>query len=105
MTVPSANELGSSGLKEAQIILQRLVRQQVPTGNYSTTIVRGGGRPEVYLAFEKEADARKLADAMHAKVIAGNAGWATRCAFSLSASAAVAMAADLPPPKSNPRTK
>jgi hypothetical protein len=54
-------------LQEAQSVLQRFVRRQKPSIDYATTVVREAGRPEIYLAFDDEDDARKVAAAVKAE--------------------------------------
>ena len=45
-------------LKEVRNLLNRLVRQQKPRGDYAATVVRDTGRPEAWFAFDDETDAR-----------------------------------------------
>jgi hypothetical protein len=56
--------------REAQVLLECLVRIQKPASYYATTVVRDAGRPEVHLAFEDKGDAQKLADAVEAEATA-----------------------------------
>ena len=52
--------IGGSELAEAQVVLRRLGNEQKPAGDYAATLVRDTGRPEVYLAFDDEGDARNF---------------------------------------------
>jgi hypothetical protein len=70
-------------LKEVQKLLSRLVSQQKPSGDYASTVVREAGRPEVYFAFDDEADARKFGDAVEAETTDTYPGWASQRAFQL----------------------
>jgi hypothetical protein len=99
-SVPAAREVGNSDLKTAQYVLGRLVRELAPTGEYATTLVRASGRPEVYVAFEHEDDARKVAQAVRAKVSRRYTGWASQRACRLDAVTVRAMLSSHPPVKS-----
>jgi hypothetical protein len=90
-------------LQAAQSVLQRFVRKQKPSSDYATTVVRQTGRPEVYLAFEDEGDARKLAEAVEAEVTAGYPGWASQRAFQLDGAKLTELEVSLPAPKRDPR--
>ena len=87
------------GPKHAQLVLERLLRQGHPTGAYATTIVRESGRPEIFLAFEEERDARTLGDALQAAETDRIPGWMTRRMVELDGEAIAAIAASLPPPR------
>ncbi len=102
-SVPAARDVGNSDLKTAQYALGRLIREMAPSGDYATTLVRAAGRPEVYLAFEHEDDARKIAQAVQAKVSRRYAGWASQRAFRLEAATVSAMLSAHPPVKSRQR--
>jgi hypothetical protein len=65
-------------LAATQYVLKRLVSKQKPAGDYAAAVVRDTGRPEVYFAFEDEADARKLAAAVKAKATGRYPGWASQ---------------------------
>jgi len=86
-------------LKEVQQLLQRLVRARHPVGDYATTIVREAGRPELYVAFAEEGDARKLAAELQAVPTDSYPGWATQRAVHLAGATVQALAASLPLPK------
>jgi hypothetical protein len=90
-------------LKEVQQLLQRLVRARHPAGDYATTIVREAGRPELYLAFAEEGDARKLAAELQAVATDSYPGWATQQAVHLDGATVRALAASLPLPKTRPK--
>jgi hypothetical protein len=74
-------------------VLMRLIRQQKPAGDYAATVVRDAGRPEIYLAFEEEGDARKFAAAVKAKASGSYPGWASQRAFQLDGVKLTALAA------------
>jgi hypothetical protein len=80
-------------------LLKRLVRQQKPAGDYATTVVRDSGRPEMYLAFDNEADARKFAATLEAGSTARYPGWASQRAFEGDGAKLRALEASLPLPK------
>jgi hypothetical protein len=101
--MPSAQAVGGSDLRVAQSALLRLLRTKNPAGDYTTTIVRQDGPAQVFFAFEKEEDARLLADAIGAEVTAGRGGWASRRAVELGAARLDAVIASLPPPRTRPR--
>jgi hypothetical protein len=90
-------------LKEVQQVLQRLVRARHPVGDYATTIVREAGRPELYLAFAEEGDARKLAAELQAVATDSYPGWGTQRAVHLDDATVTAVAASLPLPKTRPK--
>jgi hypothetical protein len=91
--------VGGDELKGVQVILKRLVTSHKPAGDYATTLVRDAGRPEIYLAFEYEGDARKFAAAVKAKASGSYPGWASQRAFQLDGMKLTALAASLPPPR------
>jgi hypothetical protein len=103
VVVQAHGPVGSYELTAAQSVLTRLVRKQEPGGDYAATVVRDGGRPEVYFAFENESDARKLAAAVQGEATDSYAGWATQRAFQLDGVKVSALAASLPAPKTRPR--
>ena len=94
---------GGDELQAAQSVLTRLVRTLKPSRDYSATIVRDAGRPELLFAFEDEADAAKLAGLLKAEVTNSYPGWATQGAFQLDEAMVTDLAASLPAPKSRPR--
>jgi hypothetical protein len=83
-------------LAVAQYVLKRLVSNQKPTGDYAAIVARHGGRPEVYFAFDDEADARKFAAVLEAKTTAKHPGWASHRAFDLDSAKLRALEASLP---------
>jgi hypothetical protein len=93
--------VGGDELMAAQSVLRRLVRKQEPAGDYGTTIVRETGRPELYLAFEAEDDARNLASLVAAEPTGSYPGWASQQAFLLEGAKLSALAASLPAPKAH----
>jgi hypothetical protein len=84
-------------------VLMRVIRQQKPAGDYAATVVRDAGRPEIYLAFEDEGDARKFAPAVKAEAIGSHPGWASQRAFQLDGARLAEIEASLPPPKTHVR--
>jgi hypothetical protein len=99
--VVRADEADVFDLNEVQRVLRRYVRKQEPAGDYGTTIVRETGRPELYLAFEAEGDARNLASLVAAKPTGSYPGWASQQAFQLEGAKLSALAASLPAPKAH----
>ena len=101
-SVRTATLVGSPDLKIAQADLGRFIKKLAPAGDYATAIVREAGRPEVYLAFAEEDDARKLADALQATATRRYAGWASQRAFHLDGRTLSAMKSGAPPRKKEP---
>jgi hypothetical protein len=62
-----------------EILIERL---RLP-GAYATKIVRQGGIAEIYCAFEKKADAQRLAIAVCARATWQHPGWASQWSFVL----------------------
>jgi hypothetical protein len=94
---------GGDDLAAAQSVFMRLFRKHKLAGDYAATVVRDSGLPEVYFAFEDEADATKLAALLTAEVTGIYPGWATQRAFQLDGAMLTALAASLPTPKTRPR--
>jgi hypothetical protein len=94
---------GGDELKATQSVLSRLVRKHAPAADFAATVVRDATRPELYFAFEDEADATKLAALLKAEVTDSYPGWATQRAFQLDGAMVTALAESLPAPKSRPR--
>ena len=90
-------------LTAAQSVLLRLARKQKPASDYASTVVRDAGRPEIYLAFEDDGDAKKFAAATNAKATGNYPGWATQRVFQLDGAKVTTLAASLPVPKTRPR--
>jgi hypothetical protein len=80
-------------------VLRRLVSKQKPAGDYAATVARDGGHPEVYFAFDDEADAQKFAAAVQAETTARYLGWASQQAFEVDGAKLRALEASLPLPK------
>jgi hypothetical protein len=77
---------GPAGLNDstaALAVLRRVARKQNPAGNYAATVVREAGWPEVYFAFNEEADARKFAVSVKAEPVESYPGWASQRAFEM----------------------
>jgi hypothetical protein len=94
----TANEL-----PVVQSVLKRLVSTQKPAGDYATTVVRDAGCPQIYFAFENEADARKFAAAVAAEATGSFPGWASGRAFPVNDAVLADLASSLPPPKTQRR--
>ena len=92
-------------LKEVQNLLNRLVKQQKPSGDYATTVVRDTGRPAAWFAFDDETDARKFGDAVQAETTDTYPGWASQRAFDAPGPKLAGLEASLPAPKDNPRQR
>jgi hypothetical protein len=92
-------------LKEVQNLLNRLVKQQKPSGDYATTVVRDTGPPGAWFAFDDETDARKFGDAVQAETTDLYAGWASQRAFELLDAKLAGLEASLPPARDNPRQR
>ena len=95
--ISDAGPVGSDDSKEAQVLLNRLVSKQSPSGDYAATLVRENGLPEVYFAFADEADARKFSAAVKAEAIGAYAGWASHWAFELDSARLGELECQLPP--------
>jgi hypothetical protein len=98
--MPPDLSFGTGEMRAVQNVVLRLIGQQRPSGRYSATVVRDAGRPEMYFAFENEADAKGLAALVKAKATRLYPGWASQQAFRLDGPAVSAIEASLPPPKS-----
>jgi hypothetical protein len=93
----AAGPPGGDELSEVQLVLKRLVTNQKPAGDYATTVVRDAGRPEIYLAFEDEGDARKFAATVEAGPTGSYLGWASQRAFEMAGAKIRELQASLPP--------
>ena len=101
-----ANEpAGLADFAAALAVLRRLARKQKPAGDYAAAVMRDAGWPEVYFAFNEEADARKFAAAVQAEPIKSYAGWASQRAFEMDATRIRALEALLPPSGKPPYKK
>jgi hypothetical protein len=101
-----ANEpAGLADSTAALAVLRRLARKQDPAGDYAAAVMRDAGWPEVYFAFNEEADAQKFAAAVEAEPIERLAGWASRRAFEMDATRIRALEALLPPSRKPPDKK
>jgi hypothetical protein len=101
-----ANEpAGLADSTAALAVLRRVVRKQKPADDYAAAVMRDDGWPEVYFAFNEEADAQKFAGAVQAEPIESLAGWASRHAFEMDATRIRALEALLPPSGKPPYKK
>jgi hypothetical protein len=105
LVVGALGEAATDGdeLTATLYVLMRVIRQQKPAGDYAATVVRDAGRPEIYLAFEDEGDARKFAAAVKPEAIGSHPGWASQRAFELDSARLAEIEASLPPPKTHVR--
>ena len=90
-------------LAVAQYVLKRLVSNQKPSGDYAATVARDGGRPEVYFAFDNEADARRFAAVLEAETTGKYPGWASQRASDLDGAKLRALESSLPSPQRDRR--
>jgi hypothetical protein len=91
---------GPAGLNDstaALAVLKRLARKQKPAGDYAATVVREAGWPQVYFAFNDEADAQQFAAALGAETTASHPGWASQRAFEMAGAKIRELQAFLPP--------
>jgi hypothetical protein len=72
-------------VESSRTMLEILIERLRLTGAYATRIVRQGGIAEIYCAFEKEADAQRLANAVRARPTWQHPGWASQWSFVLDA--------------------
>ena len=105
--VAGAIEVAADGdeLAAALNLLKRLVRQQKPAADYAASMARDAGRPEIYFAFDDEADAQKFAAALNAGPAANYLGWASQRAFELDGATLAKIEASLPAPRDRPRQR
>jgi hypothetical protein len=105
VVVQAEGPVGGDELNAVRNLLNRLVRQQKPSGDYATTVIRDTGRPEAWFAFVDESDARKFGDAVQAEATDRYSGWASQRAFDLPGSTLANLVASLAAPKDNPRQR
>jgi hypothetical protein len=105
LVVGALAEVAADGdeLAATLTLLKRLVRQQKPAGDYATTVVRDSGRPEMYFAFDDEADARKFAATLEAEPTGRYPGWASQRVFEVDGEKLRVLEASLPLPKGDKR--
>jgi hypothetical protein len=103
LVVAVINAETGPGPRHAQLVLERLVRQQQPIGDYATTVVRENGGPEVFLGFQEEGDARTLGEALQAAETGSLRGWMTRRIAQLDRAVIAAIVASLPAPRVRPK--
>jgi hypothetical protein len=98
--VAGSIEVAADGneLAAALNLLKRLVRQQKPAADYTATMARDAGRPEIYFAFDDEADAREFAALLNAGPAGGHPGWASQRTFELDGAKLAKIEASLPAP-------
>jgi hypothetical protein len=97
--VQAARPAGLSVSTAALAVLRRLARKQKPAGDYAATVVREAGWPEVYFAFNDEADAQKFAASVQAEAIGSYSAWASQRAFEIDSAMIRELEASLPPHK------
>jgi hypothetical protein len=101
--VQAEGPVGGDELNAVRNLLNRLVRQQKPSGDYATTVARDTGRPEAWFTFVDESDARKFGDAVKAEVIGSYPGWASQRAFDVDSAKLRELEASLPLPQRDKR--
>jgi hypothetical protein len=84
-------------------LLKRLIRELKFKGDYAATVSREAGRPEIYLAFDDEGEAKQFASAFQAGPVASHAGGASQRAIELGSAKLATIEASLPTPKTKPR--
>jgi hypothetical protein len=94
---------GDKKLPVVQQLLLRLVRSQKPAGDFASTVVRDAGSPQMYFAFENEADARTFAAVVAAQATTSFPGWASAHAFPVQEEVLAALEPMLPLPRIRPR--
>jgi hypothetical protein len=97
---------GPAGLEDstaALAALRRLARQQKPVGDYAATVIREVGWPELYFAFDDEADAQKFAASVKAEPSGSYPGWASQRAFEMDSAKVRELEAALPPARIQPK--
>jgi hypothetical protein len=85
LVLPKARMTGRARVEGLRAMLEILIERLRLTGAYATRIVRQGGIAEIYCAFEKEADAQRLANAVRARPTWQHPGWASQWSFVLDA--------------------
>jgi hypothetical protein len=86
-------------LEIAQYVLKQLVSNQKTRRDYASTVAGDGGRPELYFAFDNEADARRFAAVLEAGTTDKYPGWASQRASDLNSAKLRALEASLPSPR------
>jgi hypothetical protein len=88
-------------------LLNRLIREQAPTGDFATAVVRISGVTEIHCGFAADADANRLALLVKARAPRRSDGvtsrWASHRVFALSATKEVALAGLLATPDESRR--
>jgi hypothetical protein len=84
-------EGGGAKLRRRLDLLGRLLKQFRLDGAYALVIDREGSRPEIHCAFEREADARRVGQALLADITDRYRGWNSQRTFSLDAHTARAI--------------
>jgi hypothetical protein len=90
-------------LAAVQYVLKRLVSNQKPSGDYTASVTRDGVRPEVYFAFDNEADARKFAAVLAAEATNKYPGWASQRVFEIDGDRFRELKAALPARRRQPK--
>jgi hypothetical protein len=105
LVVGALSDLAAGGddLATTLNLLKRLIRELKFKGDYAATVSREAGRPEIYLAFDDEGEAKQFASAFEAGPAASHAGWASQRAIELGSAKLATMEASLPTPETKPR--
>jgi hypothetical protein len=90
-------------LAAVQYVLKRLVSNQKPSGDYTASVARDGVRPELYFAFDNEADARKFAAVLAAEATDKYPGWASQRAFEIDGARFRELKTSLPAARRQPK--
>jgi hypothetical protein len=81
--------------RQALKLMTRLIARLAPKGLNALTIDRQNPTPEIDCVFEREIDARRIADALGARIAGRYPGWASQRTFRVDAKARKAIAAAL----------
>jgi hypothetical protein len=90
-------------LAAVQYVLKRLVSNQKPSGDYTASVARDGVRPELYFAFDNEADARRFAAVLAVEATNKYPGWASQRAFEIDGARFRELKASLPAGRRQPK--
>jgi hypothetical protein len=90
-------------LAAVQYVLKRLASNQKRSGDYTASVARDGVRPELYFAFDNEADARKFAGVLAAEASNKYPGWASQRAFEIDGARFRELKTSLPARRRQPK--